>query len=94
MDKDKFVKALKKRALGCKVTESVEEYGLVDGNLSLIKQKVTKKDVPPDVTAMKILMDMKAEEEPDEMNDEELEREKQRLLRLLKDNDKEKTDIS
>lgn len=78
----KFENALKKRALGCKVVESVEEYGLVDGNLSLIKQKVMKKDVPPDVTALKILMDLK-DDEILNMSDEELEAEKQRLLGQL-----------
>lgn len=87
MDKTKFLKALKKRALGCKVVESIEEYGMVDGNLSLIKQKVTKKDVPPDVVAMKLLLDLS--EDTDALTDEQLEAEKQRLLGLLKDNHSE-----
>lgn len=87
MNKKKFVNALKKRALGCKVVESVEEYGMVDGTLSLVKQKVTKKDVPPDITAMKMLMDIEGESEPENLDDEQLEQEKMRLIALLKNND-------
>lgn len=83
MDNKKYEKALKKRALGCKVVESVEEYGLVNGELSLIKQKIMKKDVPPDVNALKILLDIEEEKAPENMTDEELEAEKKRLIGLL-----------
>lgn len=83
MDNKKYEKALKKRALGCKVVESVEEYGLVNGELSLIKQKIMKKDVPPDVNALKILLDIEEEKAPENMTDEELEAEKRRLIGLL-----------
>lgn len=83
MENKKLEKALKKRALGCKVVESVEEYGIVDGALSLVKQKIMKKDVPPDVTALKILMELKTDDEIDNMSEEELQAEKQRLLALL-----------
>lgn len=49
----------------------------------LLKRKVTKKSVPPDIQAAKILMG----EQPSlrEMSDEQLAQEKERLLRMLKE---------
>jgi len=51
---------------------------------------VTKKNVPPDITALKILLE--GQEQPlSEMTDEQLKEEKVRLLKLLeKEQKKEK----
>ena len=75
--------ALIKKALGYDATETVEEY-MTDGEgeIKLSKKKVTKKNVPPDITALKMLLDSKSES-ISQMTDEELEREKERLLKLL-----------
>ena len=75
-------KAIMKVALGYSVEEVTEEYGVEDGELKLIKRKETKKDVPPDLKAVKLLMD---EKDWSVLTDEELEAEKNRLLAQLKE---------
>ena len=74
--------ALLKVALGCTVEEVTEEYATVDGQLTLTKRKEIKKDIPPDLKAVQMLLQ---ESGPDEsvMSDEELEQEKARLLEEL-----------
>ena len=53
-----FRDVLVKKALGYDVKEVVEEYvSDEDGEIKLTKKKVTKKNVPPDLTALKILLD-------------------------------------
>ena len=56
----------------------VEEFSIEDGELKLVKKKVTKREFPPDIKAVKLLL-----EERGEITDEELEEEKQRLLNML-----------
>lgn len=73
--------ALKKCAVGFGTSEVVEEFSVEDGELKLIKKKVTRRDVPPDIKAVKLLMDGGAES----LSDEELEAEMQRLTKLLED---------
>lgn len=58
----------------------VEEFTLEDGELKLIKKKVTKREIPPDIKAVKLLL-----EERGEATDEELEEEKRRLLNMLRE---------
>ncbi len=76
--------ALLKVALGCQVAEVTEEYAEVDGKLKLLKRKKTKKDIPPDLKAVQILLEKRGGGDVTGMTDEELEREKKRLLSLLK----------
>ena len=74
-----------KKALGYDATEVVEEYvGNEEGDVKLTKKKVTTKNVPPDITALKLLLD-ENEQQVGQMSDEELEQEKIRLLKLLKE---------
>ncbi len=81
-----FKEALIKKALGYDATEVVEEYVSGDeGDIKLTKKKVTKKNVPPDITAIKILMEDKSDNQVAGLSDEQLESEKQRLIKLLKD---------
>ena len=75
--------ALMKVALGFQVAEITEEYAEVDGQLKLLKRKKTKKDVPPDLKAVQILLGENGGG-VEGMTDEELEAEKARLLDLLK----------
>lgn len=75
--------ALLKAALGCRVAEVTEEYAEVDGELRLLKRKKTKKDIPPDLKAVQLLLESREERDISLLSDEELESEKQRLLRLL-----------
>ena len=68
-------------ATGLSSEETVKEYAVEDGELKLIKMKVTKRDIPPDIKAVKMILDESAEE----LSDEELEEEKQKLIKLLKE---------
>ncbi len=79
--------ALLKKALGFDAQEVVEEYALdSEGEIKLSKKKVTTKCVPPDVSALKMLME--ASEPLSSYTDEELETEKQRLLKILGQSEK------
>ena len=81
MQRDDIFEAVVKRAKGYEATETVEEYAIVDGNLALVKKRITTKDVPPDISAAKLIF----EDSPfDGMTDDELEAEKERLLNELK----------
>ncbi len=91
MDNKKSIKkALKKRALGYDSTEVTEEYTEDgDGGVKLIKRKVVKKNVPPDVSAVKLLIEIEGEDSDlSALTDDELELEKQRLLKLLEKENK------
>ena len=79
--------ALIKKATGYISEETVTEYSFGDGIETPVRKKVTKKEVPPDITAIKMLLGESAEEiSPDyqDMTDEELIAEKNRLIGLLK----------
>ncbi len=88
MNGDKLREAIMKVALGYTVGEVTEEYGVENGQLRLLKRKETRKDVPPDLKAVKLLSE---ETDYSSMTDEELEREKRRLLQKLSE---EKEDTS
>ena len=91
LDKDKLKKALIKKAVGYSMDEVVEEYVCTeDGEIKLSKRKITKKNVPPDLTAVKILLEQLSENlDLSMLTDEQLEEEKQRLLKLLKEQEEE-----
>ena len=74
-----------KRALGYDFTEVTEEYTeKEDGSVRLVKRKVVSKNVPPDVSAAKLLIDMEGEVSGlKNLTDEQLEKEKQRLISLI-----------
>ena len=88
-DGEKLEGALMKVALGFSVEEVTEEFGEVDGELKLLKRKRTKKQVPPDLKAVQLLLTEKGVSVAD-MTDEELEEERQRLLAVL---DKERGQV-
>jgi len=75
-------KALLKCATGHCSREVVEEFAVEDGELKLVKRRETKKDVPPDLKAVKLLLE---EKDYSALSDEELEAEKRRLLAQLKE---------
>jgi len=88
-NKKEVIKALLKKAVGYTQSECVEEYTTnADQIMTLSKKKVTKKHIPPDVSALKVLFtfnDIGQDKDITKMTDEELESEKIRLLNLLKD---------
>ena len=81
-EKEKLIKLVKHYNM----KEVIEEYAEVDGNMKLLKRKVTVKSVPPDTTAVKIITDNTKETK--KLSDDKLEEEKQKLLKILKDNEK------
>ncbi len=93
MSEDELKNALLKKALGFASDEVVEEF-LPDenGKIVLSKRKVTKKFNPPDINALKLLLEQ-AELGDDviaSMTDKQLEMERKRLLRALKEKEKKK----
>ena len=84
MFEDDIMGALKKCAVGLETNEVVEEFGVEDGQLKLIKKKVTRRDIPPDIKAVKLLIDGNG---ADGLSIEELEEEKQKLIKMLNKED-------
>lgn len=83
--KNDLMTRLLDRAMGYTVEEIVEEYGGDEKNGELLKKKITTKPVPPDVNALKTYLELnKNNAEFENLTDEELEEEKQRLIRSLK----------
>jgi len=83
LDGEKIKGALLERALGYDADEVVEEYGFSEGEAVLVKRKVTRKRVPPDIQAAKMLLD--SAPPLTSLSDEQLQKEKERLLLLLKE---------
>ena len=67
-----------------KETEVTEEYAEVDGELRLLKRKKTKKDIPPDLKAVQLLLESREERDISLLSDEELEEEKKKILKPLR----------
>ncbi len=70
-----------KCAKGLCASEVVEEFAVENGELKLVKKKVTKREIPPDIKAVKMLMD----ENEIPLSDEELKEERKRLTDMLKE---------
>lgn len=83
--KEEIFDTLYKKAMGYVVEEIVEEYSGDEQGGELLKRKVTTKPIPPDMTALKTYIEyQKSYNEYENMNDEELEKERKRLLSQLK----------
>ena len=90
-DEKKIRSALLKKALGYNFKEVTEEYtGGEDGDIKLSKKRVVTKNVPPDMAAIKYLIEGKDSAPLSEMTDEQLHAEKERLVKLLTGAEKEK----
>lgn len=97
LEKEKIVQALLKKALGYDAEETTEEF-VVDeqsGRLKKNKKKISKKHLPPDITAVKTLLgicedDLKNKYES--MSEKELLEEKTRLLKLLLDEEEKQSE--
>ena len=79
--------ALLKKAIGFTCSETIEEYASSENQLTLTKRKVTTKEIPPDTTALKALLEMCGEVNTvslESLTDEELEQEKQKIIDKLK----------
>ncbi len=82
MEDGSIKQALKRCAVGFETGEVVEEFTVENGELKLVKKKVTRRDIPPDIKAVKMLLDG---ESVSELSDEELEKERERLIKILKE---------
>ncbi len=80
---EKIGDALLKVALGCRIEEVTEEYAEVDGAMKLTRRRKTKKDIPPDLKAVQMLLSEPGTTDYAALSDGELEAEKARLLALL-----------
>ncbi|MDR3292878.1 MAG: hypothetical protein LBT20_02100 [Clostridiales bacterium] len=79
-----LIDALLKKAKGYEAKEVVDEFVVDESNLPVLsKRKVTYKDVPPDLGAVKAIAELAAEKEYRSLSTEELLREKRRLLKEL-----------
>ena len=83
----KLKEALLNKALGFTTQEVVEEYGFTGDEFVLQKRKTSTKSYPPDLSALQILLDKEGKEfdEIENMTDDELAHEKERLIKLLKE---------
>lgn len=80
--REEVLGALYRRAVGCSADEVVEEYAVCeDGSQQLVKRRVKKRELPPDMAAVRLLLE--AEKPLASLTEEELAAEKRRLLRLL-----------
>jgi len=89
-DIDKLDDALFNRAIGFSKDEISEEYSMVDEKLTLIKKKLNSKYYPPELKAIEILMekyDLNKKSTYDDYSLDELNQEKERLLKLLKESE-------
>ncbi len=79
--------ALYKKAVGYESKEVVEEYVDVGENgekvLKLNKRKITSRHVSPDISAVKIVLELLKERGYEDYTDEELVAERDRLLEIL-----------
>ena len=55
--KNKIKKSIIKKALGYNYKEVIDEYAIDGKQKTLIKRKITTKNVPPDLGAVKLLLD-------------------------------------
>jgi len=82
--KEDIKSALIKKAMGYSYKEIIKEYSLNENSeQTLSKRKVTTKHVPPDITAVKLLLNIMDEENAinlDKLSDEEIEKEINALL--------------
>lgn len=79
----KIKKAMTKKAIGYQAKEVVEEYQNDENGLILTKKRVTKKHYPPDTQAAKMLLEGLEQTELTKLSEDELLKEKQRLINSL-----------
>ena len=88
-----YLRALRKKALGYTVRERVSEYEIEEGRAVEVKRRVHAKHVPGDLAALKYLLET-VRADYSKYTDEELERERKRLLEDLVATQKEDSDES
>jgi len=76
--------ALLRRATGYMAEDEVEEYAYdsMSGAERLAKRKVSRYQVPPDMSAIKLLLEVRERDEIEELTEEQFETERKRLILL------------
>ena len=90
--KQKIEKSLLKKALGYNYKEVIEEYTIDEDGQRLTKKKVTTKNVPPDLSAVKLLLDqlnVGSELDLSNLSDDELRQEIKNAMEIIENNYKE-----
>ncbi|MDD4291582.1 MAG: hypothetical protein PHX51_05045 [Clostridia bacterium] len=81
----RLLSLLYKKAKGYNAKEISEEYAAGEnGEMILCKKRVATKHFPPDISALKYIMELNGNTDLSKLSDEELKQEKIRLLELLK----------
>ena len=85
LTKKETKQALMKSATGFISSDVVEEFSVDEsGEMKLVKRKITKKEYPPNISALKTLAEISLkEDELEDLSDDQLEGEKARLLGIL-----------
>lgn len=87
---DEIMKTLLMKATGYTRDEVQEEYAVSEGGeLTLVKRRVTGKYYPPDSAALKTYLELSSDKGAEDMSDDELAAERERLLRELALREKE-----
>ena len=84
--RDKIEKSLIKKALGYQYKEVIEEYSIDENGEKLSKKKITTKDVPPDISAVKLLfesLNVSTSDDFENLSDDELKEEIKKAIKLL-----------
>ncbi len=88
--------ALTKKALGYEVQEIIEEYSVDENNNErLMKKKVTTKSVPPDITAVKVILELENlnnNQSLKDLTDEELDEKINQIIKQIKENENDSND--
>lgn len=85
-EEKKIMKAIMDKALGYTTQEIVEEYGVAGDEFVLQKRKTSTKTYPPDLSALQLLLGEKGEVgKYDSYSKDDLEKEKIRLIKMLKE---------
>lgn len=86
-ESEKLAKSLLKKAMGYSVDEVVEEYVNDENEMKLVKKKITKKHIPPDINAARALLEKCADSEFNhlqDLSDEELEEMRKKIIEEIK----------
>ena len=94
-EEEKLKRALYKKAMGYGVSEETVEYVTNDkGEEVVSKRKVSKKYIPPDASALRLLIEhfySNTYRDIESMSDEELEKERDEIIKMLKEEEKNAT---
>lgn len=91
-EEEKIKRTLFKKAMGYCTKEEVVEYTRDDqGSEVVAKRKVSKKHIPPDTTALRLLVEhfySQTFKDVEKMSDEELKKEREKIIELLKEEER------